>query len=100
MRYLKGENAIYCNICQNILPFLYQTKLFTGPENLIILLNRENAIESNIKLEFDLFIDLTNYFEQKENNGWKYELIGVISNLGESNSSWKFIAYCKRPIGG
>ena len=97
---LEGENAIYCNICQNILPFLYRTKLFTGPEILIILLNRENAIESNIKLEFDLFIDLTNYFEQKENNGWKYELIGVVSKLGESNSSWKFIAYCKSPIDG
>ena len=64
------------------------------------MLDRENAIESKIKLEFDLFINLTNYIELKKNDGWKYELIGVVSKFGESNSNGKFIAYCKSPIGG
>ena len=98
--YLEGKNSIYCNNCNNTFPFFYQTKLFTGPEILIILLNRENVKESKIKLEFDLFIDLTKYIELKENNGWKYELIGVVSKLGESDSRKQFIAYCKSPIDG
>ena len=94
----KGENAMYCNICNDQLTSFYQTKLFTGPEILIIVLNRGKGIEFKVKLEFDLFIDITNYIELKENKGWKYELIGVLTHLGESGASGHFIAYCKSPI--
>ena len=96
----KGENAMYCNICNDQLTSFYQTKLFTGPEILIIVLNRGKGIEFKVKLEFDLFIDITNYIELKENKGWKYELIGVITFLGENDESGHFIAYCKSPIDG
>jgi len=97
INYLQGENSIYCDTCKIILPFFYQTKLFTVPEILIIILDRGKAIES--KIEFDLLIDITKYIELKENNGWKYELIGVVSKLEENNASGQFIAYCKSPIG-
>ena len=96
----KGENAMYCNICNDQLTSFYQTKLFTGRETLIIVLNRGKGIEFKVKLEFDLFIDITNYIELKVNKGWKYELIGVLTHLGESGASGHFIAYCKSPIGG
>jgi len=96
----QGQNAMYCNLCKLQLTSYYQTKLFTGPEILILVLNREKGFEINVKLEFDLFIDITNYVELKENNGWKYELIGVVAHLGEIDASEHFIAYCKSPIGG
>ena len=96
----QGQNAMYCNICKAQLTSFYQTKLFTGPEILIIVLNRGKGIEFSIKLEFELIIDIANYIEQKNNNEWKYKLIGVVSNSGESDASGHFIAYCKSPIGG
>ena len=96
----QGQNAMYCNICKAQLTSFYQTKLYTGPEILIIVLNRGKGIEFKVKLEFNLSIDITNYVELKENNGWKYELIGVVTHLGESGESGHFIAYCKSPIGG
>ena len=96
----QGQNAMYCNICKAQLTSFYQTKLYTGPEILIIVLNRGKGIEFRVKLEFDLFIDITNYVEVKYNKGWKYELIGVVTHLGESGASGHFIAYCKSPIGG
>ena len=96
----QGQNAMYCNFCKLQLTSFYQTKLFTGPEILILVLNRGKGIEFNVKLEFDLFIDITKYIELTEINGWKYELIGVVTHLGESGASGHFIAYCKSPIGG
>ena len=97
---LEGENAMYCNICQAQLTSFYQIKLFTGPEILIIVLNRGKGIEFKVKLEIDLFIDITNYVELKDNKGWKYELLGVVNHLGESGASEHFIAYCKSQIDG
>jgi ubiquitin C-terminal hydrolase len=96
----QGENAIYCNFCKAQLTSFYQTKLFTGPEILIIILDRVKEIEFKVKLEFGLFIDITNYIELKENNGWKYELIGIITYLAKNNESGHFIAFCKSPIDG
>jgi ubiquitin C-terminal hydrolase len=96
----QGQNAMYCNFCNAQLTSFYQTKLYTGPEILIIVLNRGKGIEFKVTLEFDLFIDITNYVELKDFNGWKYQLIGVVTHLGESGASGHFIAYCKSPIGG
>jgi ubiquitin C-terminal hydrolase len=96
----QGQNAMYCNICKAQLTSFYQTKLYSGPEILIIVLNRGKGIEFKVKLEFSLFIDITNYVELKDFNGWKYQLIGVVTHLGESGASGHFIAYCKSPIGG
>ena len=94
------QNGMYCNNCKAQLTFFYQTKLYTSPEILIIVLNRGKGIDFRVKLEFDLFINITNYIELKDNNGWKYKLIGVVSHLGESDVSGHFIAYCKSPIDG
>ena len=96
----QGENAMYCNLCKVQANSFYQTKLFSGPEILIIILDRGKGIELKVKLEFDFFIDITNYIELKENKGWTYELIGVVSHLEENNESGHFISYCKSPING
>ena len=96
----QGQNAMYCNICKFQSSSFHQTKLLTGPEILIIILDRGKGREFKVKLVFDLFIDITNFIELKENNGWKYDLIGVVTHLEDRGEVGHFIAYCKSPIGG
>ena len=92
-----GENAMYCNFCRNQYPADNQTLLTTGPEILIIILNRGKGIEFKVKCEFVLQLNLYEYIEMK-NTGYMYDLVGVVTHMGESNSSGHFIAYCKSPI--
>ena len=65
---------------------------------LVILLNRGVGLQFKIKLEFTEFLDISNYVSQKDGNGVKYQLIGVITHLGENGQGGHFIAHCKSPI--
>ena len=97
IEHFTGENAMYCNTCRGQFPAYNQTVLSTGPEILIIILNRGKGIEFKVKCEFALQINLYEYIEMK-NTGYMYDLVGVVTHLGESDSSGHFIAYCKSPI--
>ena len=97
MESFMGENSMYCNICKKQLPAFYQTFLYTGPEILIIVLNRGKGIEFKVKLEFPEILNLSNYIIRKE-TGHIYNLIGVVTHMGESGASGHFIACCKSPI--
>ena len=97
IEHFTGENAMYCNTCRGQYPAYNQTVLSTGPEILIIILNRGKGIEFKVKCEFALQINLYEYIEMK-NTGYMYDLVGVVTHLGESDSSGHFIAYCKSPI--
>ena len=92
-----GENSMYCNICRRQFDASYQTKLYTAPQILIIVLNRGKGIEFNVKLEFWEYLNLNNFIELKQ-TGCMYKLIGVVTHMGESGASGHFIAYCKSPI--
>jgi len=94
--FFTGENAMFCNFCKEQLPSSYQTFLYTTPEILIIVLNRGKGIEFKIKLEFVEDLNLMNFVYNKQNIF--YELIGVVTHLGESGASGHFISYCKSPI--
>ena len=94
VNFMSGDNAMYCNYCKQTCASSMCTILATGPEILIIILNRGKGIEFNVKLNFTPFLDLSNYIELKE-TGCQYELIGVITHIGESSMSGHFIAYCK-----
>jgi ubiquitin C-terminal hydrolase len=89
-----GDNAMYCNYCKQTCASQMCTNLTTGPEVLIIILNRGKGIEFNVKINFCLDLDLSNYIEFR-NTGCQYELVGVITHIGESSMSGHFIAYCK-----
>ena len=91
---MSGENAMYCNYCKQTCSSNMCTILATGPEILIIILNRGKGNEFKVKLNFTPFLDLTHYIEMG-NTGCQYELIGVITHIGESSMSGHFIAYCK-----
>ena len=95
--YFTGENSMYCNNCKIQCPASYFTNLYTGPNILIIVLNRGKGIEFKVKLEFDEELNLENFIEFK-NPGYKYKLMGVVTHMGESGASGHFIAYCKSPI--
>ena len=94
---MSGENSMYCNYCKQTCPNSFSTFLTTGPEVLIIILNRGKGNEFKVKINFYLDIDLSNYIEMKDvkNMGWQYELFGVITHIGESGMGGHFIAYCK-----
>jgi len=92
-----GENSMYCNYCKQNSNCKMCTCLTTGPEILILLLNRGQGIEFKVKINFMEDLDLSNYIEYK-NTGVKYKLIGVITHIGESGMGGHFIAYCKDPI--
>jgi ubiquitin C-terminal hydrolase len=99
VNFMTGENSMYCNRCRVNCDCSMWTYLVTGPEILIIILNRGKGIEFNIKIYFEEYLDLSNFIEYK-NTGCKYQLIGVITHIGESSMSGHFISYCKDPIKG
>ena len=96
---MSGENSMYCNYCKMTWSCQMQTYLVTGPEILILLLNRGHGIEFNIKIIFYEKLNLLNYIEFKD-TGYNYQLIGVITHIGESGMGGHFIAYCRDPIKG
>ena len=94
---LYDDNSVYCNYCKQITNYKMCTCLTTGPEILILLLNRGHGIEFNVKFIFMEDLDLSNYIEYR-NTGVKYKLIGVVTHICESGKEGYFIAYCKDPI--
>ena len=97
INYMTGENAMYCNYCKKTCNSQMKTILTTGPEILIIILNRGKGIEFNVKINFVEYLNLANFI-QFSNSGVNYQLMGVITHMGESGMSGHFIAYCKSPI--
>ena len=97
MNYMIGQNKMYCNFCKNNTDCIMRTTLVTGPEVLILLLNRGKGIQYNVKINFVEYLNLENYIEMKD-NGFNYELFGVITHIGESGQGGHFIAYCRDPF--
>ena len=88
---------MYCNNCKETYPCSMGSELITGPEVLILILNRGKGIEFDVKINFTETLNLYNYI-QYNNTGYNYKLIGVITHLGESSMSGHFIAYCRDPL--
>ena len=94
-----GENAMYCDTCKKQLPSTYSTYLYTTPSILILVLNRGQGMQYKVKLEFYTELNLSNFIQSRINNeNILYDLIGVVTHMGESGSSGHFIATCKSPI--
>ena len=92
-----GQNAMYCDNCKNQFPATFTTTLYNAPEVLIIVLNRGQGNQFKTKLKFDFQLNLMDCLEDK-NSGCFYELIGLVTHMGESGGSGHFIATCKSPI--
>ena len=92
-----GQNQMYCNYCKANKNSTMVTKLITGPEVLILLLNRGKGLEFDVKINFVEYLNLEKYIEMK-NTGYYYELLGVITHIGENGQGGHFIAYCRDPF--
>ena len=90
---MEGDNAMYCEYCKQTCQSSFSTLLTTGPEILIIILNRGQEAQFDVKIIFPLELNLMQYIEL-QNTGCYYELIGVISHIG-NNIGGHFIAFCK-----
>ena len=94
---MSGDNLMYCSQCKIKCESIMNTLLETGPEILIILLNRGKGMEFDVKIKFDENLDLEKYIESKKYSK-KYKLIGVITHIGESSMDGHFISYCREPF--
>ena len=99
INYMVADNSMYCNYCKKNCNSSMKTVLTTGPELLILLLNRGKGIQFEVKINFYPVLNLNDYI-QYNNTGATYKLMGVITHLGESGMSGHFIAYCLDPLYG
>ena len=95
--FFTGENAMWCNDCNAQLPSKNKTFIYTGPNILIIILNRGVGIQFKIKLDYYESIDLNKYILKKDRVSMIYDLYGVVTHLGESGGGGHFVAACKSP---
>jgi ubiquitin C-terminal hydrolase len=93
-----GENRNYCNICKQLYDSYYTSKIYSCPNNLILILNRGKNNMYNIKIYFEEAIDITQYVVINDGNKWIYNLYGVITHIGESGPNAHFVASCKSPV--
>ena len=93
---MSGTQKKYCDYCRKTCNSLISTKLCTGPEILIIILNRGEG-KQFIKINFFEILNLKDYIGMPA-TGFIYNLIGVITQNRKSNKLGNYIAYCKNPI--
>ena len=94
---MNGENQMFCNICNKLCDTLYSTLLYSGPNYLIINLNRGKGAVYECKVNFPSQLNILNYVTFKEGIT-TYELYAVICHLGPSSMSGHFVAYCRNRI--
>ena len=105
---LTGQNKMYCNQCKGEFDAQTYNKIFKHPKVLIIILNRGKGIEFNVPFTYTMKLELDNIFINMENNPnfegvdknkkVEYELISVITHMGESSMAGHFIACAKSPV--
>ena len=94
---MNGENQMFCNICNKLCDTLYSTTLYSGPNYLIINLNRGRGAVYECKVNFPEQLNIFNFVTFKHGIT-AYELYAVICHLGPSSDSGHFVAYCRNRI--
>jgi len=91
---MTGDNQMYCNICNRQCNSTYTTSLYSGPNYLILHLNRGKGAVYECNVIFPEKLNLFNYITYNQ-EGTLYELNAVICHLGPSSMSGHFVAYCR-----
>ena len=94
IEYFKGDDAIYCNICNGTKNITYQNYIANCPEVIIIILDRGKGFQFNVQCKFTEFLDIRNYVKYNNNTSCQYKLIGVVTHIQHGH----FLAFCKSPI--
>ena len=92
--YLSGDNKQYCNKCHKLNDCLYTTSIYSTSNILILILNYGKGILFECDVDFNEYIDISNYVQKKE-SPVNYRLLGIIVHIGPSSMSGHFIAYCR-----
>ena len=92
-----GDNQMFCNNCNKLCDALYSSLLYSGPNYLIINLNRGKGAVYECKVNFPELLNIWDYVNFKDGQT-AYSLYGVISHLGPSSMSGHFVAYCRNRI--
>ena len=102
---LIGENQLYCNKCKNQYDAQTFNIIYKHPKVLIIILNRGQGLQFNVPFNYPKNFMLNNYINMNNNPNYKnvnknieYELISIITHMGESGQSGHFIACAKSPV--
>ena len=102
---MSGPNQMYCNLCKVTSDFSMSNIIFKHPEVFIIILNRGKGLQYQVPFKYPKSFILNDYINMNNNNyNYKnneiieYELISVITHIGESSMSGHFIACCKSPV--
>ena len=77
-----GQNQNYCNICKQLSNSIYTSKIYSGPNVLLLILNRGKGNMFDVKLDFHETIDISEFIIKKEANKMIYNLYGVITHYG------------------
>ena len=93
-----GENRNYCNKCKQLFDSLYTSKIYSSPKFLILILNRGKNNIFDVKLNFGIELDITEFVTLKDKPTLIYSLYGVITHIGQSGPNAHFVASCKSPI--
>ena len=96
--FFTGDNRNFCNICKQLYDSIYTSKIFVGPNVLVIILNRGKDNIYNVKIDFSETIDISEFVLRKDLPKIIYNLYGVITHIGQSGPSAHFVASCKSPI--
>ena len=94
MDFMNGDNQMYCNICNSLQNALYGCLLYSGPQYLIINLNRGRNAVYECKVIFPELLNILNYVTFKEGIT-VYKLYAVICHYGPSSMDGHFMAYCR-----
>ena len=86
--------SFYCNNCNQLYSAYNFNKLIYTPPTLIINLNRGRGLQFDVKIDFQEYVDLSNYVYAQDSPNF-YELVGVICHIGSNDMGGHFIAYCK-----
>ena len=92
---LTGDNQMYCDKCYQMSDAINGDMICSSPKILILVLNRGKGNCFDCDVKFDYKLDIGKFNENKNEVSNNYDLIGVISHLGESSMSGHFLAFCK-----
>ena len=97
---LFGNSQIYCNYCHQMSDASNINRIYNSPEVLTIILNRGKGLQFDVRFDYPLKINIDRFIVDKNCKNNTFELICVLTHLGESGMSGHFVAFCKSPTDG
>ena len=94
---MNGDNQMFCDRCNQLCDATYTTLVYSGPNYLIINLNRGKGAVYECNVIFPEQLNIINYVTFTQGIT-VYELYAVICHLGPSSMSGHFVAYCKNSV--